>query len=93
MLPTHKVYLDDWSQDVEIYGKVVNWDDKVKLLNLCSHAPSKASGCFLLATIRPWDSALSPYIEQTVDLHKYSHIPELTSDQVDQLIFIHSLDH
>ena len=93
MLPTYKMYLDDWSQDAEVYGKVFNWDDKVKLNKLYCYAPSRGVGRFFLAAVRPWDSAIFPYIEQQVDLHKYSHIPELTSDQVDQLIFIHLLDH
>lgn len=93
MLSTYTIYLADWSQDTEIYGKVINWDDKVKLNNLHGYAPSRAAGRFFLAAIRPEDSALFPYIEQRTDLHKYSHIPELTSDQVDQLVFIHSLDH
>ena len=92
MLPTYKMYLDDWNQDTEVYGKVTNWDDKVKLNNLHGYAPSRAASHFFLAAIRPEDSTLFPYSKQRVDLHKYSHIPELTSDQVDQLIFIHSLD-
>ena len=93
MLPTYRVYLADWSQDAEVYGKVINWDDKVKLINLHGYVPSRAVNCFMFAAIRPEDSALFPYAEPREDLHKYNHIPELTSDQVDQLIFIYSLDH
>ena len=93
MLPTYKIYLDDWSQDTEVYGKVINWDDKCKLNDLHAYDHSRAADCFMFAAIRPEDSALFPYIERQADLQMYSHIPELTSDQVDQLIFIHSLDH
>lgn len=93
MLPTYRVYLADWSQDTEIYGKVFNWDDMCKLNDLHAYNHDRAVNCFTLAAIRPEDSALFPYVEPRANLHKYSHIPELTSDQVDQLIFIHSLDH
>ena len=92
MLPTYKIYLDDWSQYTEVYGKVINWDDKCKLNALHAYVSSRASGHFILAAVRPGDSILFPYIEKLAGLHKYSHIPELTSDQVDQLIFIHSLN-
>ena len=93
MLPTYKMYLDNWQQDTEVYGKVINWDDMCKLNNLHAYNHSRAKHCFMFAAVRPEDSALFPYIELQVHLRKYSHIPELTSDQVDQLIFIHSLDH
>lgn len=92
MLPAYKVYLDDWHQDTEVYGKVINWGDMCKLNNLHAYDHSRAVNCFMFAAIRPEDSALFPYVERQADLHNYSHIPELTSDQVDQLIFIHSLD-
>lgn len=93
MLPTYKVYLAGWSQDIEIYGKVTDWNDMCKLNDLHAYDNSRAVNCFMFAAIRPKDSALFPYVEPRADLHKYSHIPELTSDQVNQLIFIHSLDH
>ena len=92
MLPTYKVYLDDWHQDTEVYGKVTNWDDMCKLNDLHTYPHTRAVNCFMLAAIRPEDAALFPYAEYPVALHRYSHIPELTSDQVDQLIFIHSLN-
>lgn len=93
MLPTYKVYLDGWSQDTEVYGKVINWDDMCKLNDLYAYNHSRAKHYFMLVAMRPEDSTVFPYIEPQANLHKYSHIPELTSDQVDQLIFIHSLDH
>lgn len=92
MLPTYTVYLDDWYQDAEVYGKVINWDDKHKLNDLHTYGCSRVSQHFVLAAVRPEDSALFPYIVPETQLHMYNHIPELTSDQVNQLIFIHSLD-
>jgi len=92
MLPTYTVYLDDWYRDEDVYGKVINWDDMCKLNDLHAYASRRATDCFMLVTVRPKDSAPFPYIERQAALHRYSHIPELTSDQVDQLIFIHSLD-
>ena len=93
MLPTYKIYLDDWYQDTEVYGKVINWDDKCKLNDLHAYDRGISTHHFTFAAIRPEDSTLFPYTEPLAHLHLYSHIPELTSDQVDQLIFIHSLDH
>ena len=93
MLPTYKVYLDDWYQGTEVYGKVTDWNDMCKLNDLHNYDHSRATHCFMFAAVRPEDSALFPYVERRADLHKYRHIPELSSDQVDQLIFIHSLDH
>ena len=93
MLPTYRVYLSDWSKDAEVYGRVSNWNDMCKLVDPHIYKHSRVADWFMLVAIRPEDSALSPYIEPQAHLRKYSHIPELTSDQVDQLIFIHSLDH
>ena len=93
MLPTYRVYLSDWSKHAEVYGKVINWDGMCKLNNFCGYTHRRGTHCFILAATQPEDSTLFPYAELQANLHKYSHIPELTSDQVDQLIFIHSLDH
>ena len=92
MLPTYKIYLDAWFQAIEVYGKVINWDDKCKLNDLHAYAHGRTTHHFAFAAIRPEDSTLFPYAEPLAHLQLYSHIPELTSDQVDQLIFIHSLD-
>lgn len=92
MLPTYREYLDDWHQNAEVYGKVFNWDDMCKLNDLHAYNHDRAVNRFMLVVIRPKDSTLFPYIEEQAELYKYNHIPELTSDQVDQLIFIHSLD-
>lgn len=92
MLPTYKIYLDDWHQDAEVYGKVTNWDDMCKLDDFYEYNHSRAKHHFMLVIMRPENSTVFPYVEQQEYLHAYSHIPELTSDQVDQLIFIHSLD-
>ena len=92
MLPTYRVYLVDWYRDAEVYGKVINWNDICTLNNFRGYAHRRGNHRFFLAAIQPGDSALFPYGVRQADLHKYSHIPELTSDQVDQLIFIHSLD-
>lgn len=92
MLPTYTIHLDDWRQDIEVYGKVINWNDMCKLNDLHAYNHSRATHHFMLAAVRPEDSALFPYIILEEHLHRYSHIPELTSDQVDQLIFIHLLN-
>ena len=92
MLPTYRVYLSDWHQNAEVYGKVFNWDDMCKLNDLHAYDHSRATEHFILVAVRPEDSDLFPYVESLEHLRMYSHIPELTSDQVDQLIFIHSLD-
>ena len=92
MLPTYRVYLSDWSKDAEVYGKVFNWDDMCKLNDLHPYPRSMATEHFVLVAVDPEDSSLFPYIEQQAAQYGYSHIPELTSDQVDQLVFIHSLD-
>ena len=63
-----------------------------KLNNLHAYDHSRAAGHFMFAAVRPKDSALYPYVESLEHLRMYSRIPELTSDQVDQLIFIHSLN-
>ena len=93
MLPTYKEYLHDWSKDAEVYGKVTNWDEMCKLNNFHAYTHSRAPIWFILVAIRPEDSTLFPYVDLQANLHKYSRIPELTSDQVNQLIFIHLLDH
>ena len=92
MLPTYTVYLHDWHQNVEVYGKVTNWDDMCKLNDLHNYRHDRATHRFMFVVLDPEKSTLFPYIELQANLHMYSHIPELTSDQVDQLIFIHSLD-
>ena len=92
MLPTYKVYLDEWYKDTEVYGKAIKWDDMRKLNDLHAYNRSRAVNSFKFAAIRPEDSVLFPYAVPVAHLHMYSHIPELTSDQVDQLIFIHSLN-
>ena len=92
MLPTYTIYLDDWYKHAEVYGKVIKWDDMCKLNDLHYYGCSRPTGHFMFAAVHPKDSALFPYIEPESHLHMYSHIPELTSDQVDQLIFIHSLN-
>ena len=92
MLPTYKIYLDDWYTDTEVYGKVINWNDACKLNDLHSYPRARVTGHFILAAVHFKDSVLFPYVVLETHLHMYSHIPELTSDQVDQLIFIHSLN-
>ena len=92
MLPTYKIYLDDWSQDTEVYGKIINMDDIRKLNDLHGYSRTMVMHHFIFAAVRLKDSALFPYVVPETQLHMYSHIPELTSDQVDQLIFIHSLN-
>ena len=92
MLPTYTVYLDEWYQDTEVYGKVTNWDNIRKLNDLYPFSRSRVTQHFMLAAVHPDDSALFPYIVPETLLRMYNHIPELTSDQVDQLIFIHSLN-
>lgn len=92
MLPTYTIYLDSWDRKAEVYGKVTNWNDMCKLNDLYTYNRSRVKGSFMFVAIQPEDSAIFPYVELQEHLHAYSHIPELTSDQVDQLIFIHSLD-
>ena len=92
MLPTYKVYLDEWYKDTEVYGKAIKWDDMCKLNDLHDYDHSRAVNCFMFAAVHPEDSVLFPYVVTETHLPMYSHIPELTSDQVDQLIFIHSLN-
>ena len=92
MLTTYTIYLDDWYKDTEVYGKVIKWDGICKLNDLYSYGRSSLSQHFIFAAVHPEDSVLFPYVVPEAHLHMYSHIPELTSDQVDQLIFIHSLD-
>lgn len=92
MLPTYKIYLDDWYQDTEVYGKVINWDDVRKLDNLYAYPHVRVPHHFTFVVLHPEDHVLFPYFEPETHLHKYNHIPELTSDQLNQLIFIHSLD-
>ena len=92
MLPTYTVYLDDWHKDTEVYGKIINWNDMCKLNDFHTYDHRRATGYFIFAAVHPEDSVLFPYIEPESHLPTYSHIPELTSDQIDQLIFIHSLN-
>lgn len=92
MLPTYKIFLDDWDQYIEVYGKVINWNNMCKLNDLYAYDSSRVARHFIFAAVRPKDSSLYPYVEPQENLHMYSHIPELTSDQVNQLIFIHSLN-
>lgn len=92
MLPTYKIYLDDWRQDAEVYGKVINWDDKCKLNDLHAYSRNRAINHFIFVAVSPEGSTLFPYLEPEEYLHRYSHIPELTSDQVNQLVFIYSLN-
>lgn len=92
MLPTYTMYLDYWDMNAEVYGKVTNWDDMCKLNDFHAYNRNRAKGSFMFVAIHPEDSVLFPYVELQEHLHAYSHIPELTSDQIDQLIFIHSLD-
>ena len=92
MLPTYKIYLDDWLQDTEVYGKIINIYDMYKLNDLHGYNQDRIIHNFMLAAVHPEDSVLFPYVVPEALLHMYSHITELTSDQVDQLIFIHSLD-
>ena len=92
MLPTYTIYLDEWYKDTEVYGKVIKWDDMSKLNDLHAYSQNRLRHHFIFAAVRSEDSALFPYVVPESHLHMYSHIPELTSDQVDQLIFIHSLD-
>ena len=93
MLPTYNVYLDNWYKDTEVYGKVINWNDMCKLNHFYTYGRSRTAGHFMFAAVHPEDLILFPYTVPEAKLHMYSHVPELTSDQVDQLIFIHSLDH
>ena len=92
MLPTYTIYLDDWYKDTEVYGKVIKRDDMSKLNDLYAYVRSSTTGHFMFVAVRPKDSVLFPYIVPETHLHMYSHIPELTSNQVDQLILIHSLN-
>ena len=92
MLPTYTIYLDEWYKDTEVYGKVIKWDDMSKLNDIHSYVRSRAIGHFMFAAVHPENSVLFPYVVPETHLHMYSHIPELTSNQVDQLIFIHSLN-
>lgn len=92
MLPTYTIYLDEWYKDTEVYGKVINWDDMCKLNDLHAYSHNRVRHHFIFAAVHPKDSVLFPYVVPEAHLHMYSHIPELTSDQVDQLIFIHSLN-
>ena len=92
MLPTYTIYLDDWYKDTEVHGKVIKWDDMCKLNDLHFYGQYRVRHHFILAAVQSEDSAPFPYIVPESHLHMYRHIPELTSDQVDQLIFIHSLN-